>query len=131
VIGNFRPSRGLKPRHKNSRWCEDRDGMSDRHLAALRKCPCVACLAVGKSTVHHLKSGTKERGMSVRSTDKFGVPLCMADHEAVERAGTRNEVKLFQSWGVEDPHALALALWGAACDVPKMMKIVIEHRGMK
>lgn len=126
-IGNFRPTRGLKPKHQNSRWRDDRDGMSEKHLAAVRKCPCAACLKVPAGTVHHLKSGTGERGMSVRSTDKWGVPLCMVHHEEIERAGTRNEVRTFQAWGIADVHALALALWGAACDAPKMTRIVIEH----
>lgn len=129
MFGNFRQSRGLKEPRKNSRWREDRDGMSDKHCAAIRKCPCAACLKVPAGTIHHLKSNTGERGMSVRSTDKWGVPLCMVHHEDIERAGTRNEVKTFRAWGIADPHALALALWGAACDVPKMTKIVIEHRG--
>lgn len=126
-LANFRQSRGLKAKRKNSRWREDRDGMSEKHLAAIRKCPCAACLKTPAGTVHHLKSGTGERGMSVRSTDKWGVPLCMDHHEEIERAGTRNEQKTFQGWGIFDVHALALALWGAARDVPKMTRIVIEH----
>lgn len=78
--------------------------------------------------MHHLKSHTKERGMAVRSTDKWGVPLCFKCHQEIENAGTKNEVRTFKSWGIEDVHALALALWSTAGDVSKMVKIIIEHR---
>jgi hypothetical protein len=128
-LANFRPSRGLKPKRQNSRWRDQREGMDDKHLAALRKAPCCSCLKTPAGTVHHLKSQTKERGISVRSTDRWGVPLCFRCHQEIENAGTKREIKTFQGWGIADVHALALALWGTAGDVSKMVRIIIEHRG--
>lgn len=125
ILANFKSPKAKK--HKNSRWREDRLGMSEKHLAAIRKLPCTICLRVPAGTVHHLKSETGERGMSVRSTDQWGVPLCMIHHEEVERAGTRNEVNYFGQVNV-DPHALAKALWKISPNLPMMTKVVAEHR---
>lgn len=129
VIGNFKLTRGLRAKHKNSSWREDRNGMSDEHCAAVRKAPCCGCLKLPAGTIHHLK-GAGERGMAVRAPDKYGVPLCARCHDEIERAGTKREFETFQAWGIRDVHALAGALWGAACDVPKMIKIVIANKGI-
>lgn len=129
VLGNFRTTRGVKPKRQNSKWRNNRPGMSVDHCKAIRQAPCCACLHVPAGTIHHLKSQTGERGASVRSTDRWGVPLCFRCHQEIERAGTKNEVKTFQAWGIADVHALALALWGTAGNVSKMVKIIIEHRG--
>jgi hypothetical protein len=125
VIGNFKPPKAKK--HKNSRWRQDRPGMSDKHLAAVRKLPCTICLKMPAGTVHHLKSNTGERGMSVRSTDQWGVPMCMIHHEEVERAGTKNEVAYFGQVNL-DPHELAQALWKIGPDLSMMTKVFVAHR---
>lgn len=124
VFGNFRTR---KPKEKKARKADSRPGMSEKHCALIRKLPCCACGRIPAGTIHHLKSGTGERGVGLRSTDKWGTPLCLAHHEEIERAGTRNEVSTFGKWGI-DPHDLAIALWAATGDLPKMTKIVIAHR---
>ncbi len=123
VIGNFKT--GKKP--KNSKWRKERPGMSEPHLALVRKLPCTVCLSMPAGTVHHLKSETGERGMGVRSTDQWGVPMCMIHHEEVERAGTKKEVAYFKKVKV-NPHELAKALWRASGDLPKMTLLVLDHR---
>ena len=64
----------------------------------------------------------------LRAEDRYAVGLCRTDHEAVERAGTRNEIKMFLDVGI-DLHLLIADLWGATGDLPKMVKILIAHRG--
>lgn len=125
VLGNFR-KRGLRAK-RVSTWRDKRPGMSEDHCVMVRKLPCAACLRVPAGTVHHIKSGTNERGMGVRSTDKWGVPMCMHHHDEIERAGTRNEVAKFQSWGIDDVHELAVSLWQATGNLAQMTKIVIAH----
>jgi len=129
VLGNFRSI--VKPKHQNSRFREDREGMDDDHAANIRKLPCCACLRVPCGTIHHLKAGTGERGMSVRSTDKWGTPLCLTCHDSVERAGTRKETAWFADNVGCDPLELATALWSNRGDVPRMTKIVLAHRTVK
>lgn len=129
VLANFR-QRGLKPRKRNSDWREKRPGMSEKHCANIRKLPCLACGKRPAGTIHHLKSHTQERGMSVRSTDKWGVPLCPIHHEEIEKAGTRREVDTFKRWGIEDVHAVAVSLWSAA-DINAMLRIVLSNKGEK
>lgn len=124
VLGNFK-NRGPKEKHKNSRWREDRDGMSPTHLDLIRKLPC--CITKGHGgEAHHLKSGTGERGMSVRSSDKWAVPLEHNTHMEVEAAGTKNERTWFLERGI-DPHELARALWSNTGNLEAMRKVLETH----
>jgi len=127
VLGNFRPL-ARKPR-KKSTWRERRQGMSADHIACIRKLPCCVCLKQGPSEAHHLKAGTGERGMSVRSTDRHTVPVCRVHHDAVERIGTRNEVAWFREHGGFDCAELAATLWSNTGDVSAMLKVLMVHRG--
>lgn len=129
VLGNFRSI--VKPKRKNSKWRDERDGMDEGHLVNIRKLPCVVCLRVPGGEAHHLKHATGERGMSVRSTDKWTVPLCRVHHDEVERAGTRNEAKYFAENAGCDPLELATALWSNKGDAGRMTKVVLAQRGLK
>jgi len=66
----------------------------------------------------------------MRAEDRYAVGLCRADHEMVERAGTRNEMKIFKEVGI-DLHLLVGDLWGVRGDLPKMIKVLMAHRGSK
>ena len=125
VLGNFR-KRGAKKPHKNSQTYKDRPGMSEAHLALIRKLPCCISGKMPGGEAHHLKSGTGERGMGLRSTDRWAVPMAHDPHMEVERIGSRNELTWFQAHGI-DPVVLAQDLWAATGDLPKMTRIVIAH----
>lgn len=127
AIGNFKPPRKERG-HKQSDAQQRRPGMSEAHCEAIRKLPCAACLRIPAGEIHHLKQDTKTRGMGIRSTDRFGVPLCRTHHEEVERAGTKNEDKKFQSWGIPDVLDLAAGLWAASPDVGKMTKVLMANK---
>ena len=128
LLGNFKV-RSMREKHQSKNY-KDRPGMSEKHCAAIRQLPCCACLVKPAGTIHHLKSGTGERGMGLRSTDRWGVPMCFAHHEDIERAGTKREVAVFGEWGI-DPHELARDLWQSSPDVEKMSRIVHAHRGKR
>lgn len=113
----------MRPGRKRDR----RGGMSRKHLANLRHQPCVACFKEPAGTVHHLKSETGERGMGLRSTDKWGLPMCPICHEDIERSGTKNERAVFLGWGV-DPHALAAQLWDVRDEPYRMKGLIMRHR---
>lgn len=126
VLANFRV-RGAKKPHRNSERYKQRPGMSEQHLALVRKLPCCGCGRRPGGQPHHLKSGTGERGTGLRSTDRWTVPVCFDCHETVERAGTRQEVATFAKWGI-DPHVLAQDLWAATGEIGRMNAIVAAHR---
>ena len=129
VYGNFK-KKGLakiKAKSGNSKWREDRPGMSEAHLALIRQMPCVECLKIPCGEAHHLKANTGERGMAVRSTDRHALPLCHEHHMAVEAVGAKRETKYFQDLGF-DPIELAQDLWSATGDLPKMVRILTAHR---
>ena len=82
MFGNFK-DRSWRKRGKNSRFRQDRPGMSDAHLKRIRDLPCVICGWAPPSQAHHLVSGPakSERGMSIRATDRRAIPLCGSCHE--------------------------------------------------
>lgn len=128
ILGNFKPPKGYaREKRTNSKNYKSRPGMSDKHLDLIRGLPCSVCLVPPRSEAHHLKQGTGERGMGLRSTDKHAVPLCNEHHHEVEHAGSRNERDWFRSFGI-DALGLALALWAASGDLDQMKRIVEAHQ---
>lgn len=126
VLGNFKVKDYSK--HKNSENYKKRPGMSEEHLALIRRMPCAASLVMPGGQAHHIKSSTGERGMGIRSTDKWAVPLCHDKHMEVERIGSRNEVSWFRDHGIEDVRELAEALWANTGDLPRMIAVLMAHR---
>ena len=131
LLDNQRPS--LKDRMKKKPSAQERrEGNSAKHLACIRQMPCAACLTVNlRNDPHHLKSlaAGHERGVGMKATDKWVVPLCRSCHESVERAGTRNEVSWFKDRKIAEPHELALALFKASGKLGLMVRILMAHRG--
>ena len=128
VFGNFKPARRERMKPKKSA-AEKRPGMSEKHLALIRQMPCCVSLKMPAGEAHHIKSGTGERGMGLRSTDRWALPLSHDKHMELERLGSRNEVKWFQQHGIEDPHELAAALWANTGDLSRMVAVLMAHRG--
>jgi len=116
-----------KPKEKKKSAAEKREGMSEKHLALIRQLPCCVCGRAG-GEAHHCKYGTGERGMGLRSTDKFAIPLCNEDHiNGVERVGSRNEHAWFVKRGV-NPLDLAAGLWSVTGDLETMKRVLAAHR---
>lgn len=103
-----------------------RAGMDPKHLEFIRRLPCCIC-GYEPVEAHHLKFGTGERGMGMRSTDKWAVPLCHEHHiNGVERFGSKMEASWFKAKGV-NPLNLAKDLWGATGDIEAMWKIINDQ----
>lgn len=131
VLANFKPSKTerLKEKRTHKTAYERREGNSKMHKKAIQACPCCVCGAVAPSEPHHLKQGTGERGTSMRSTDKYLLPLCHEDHiNGVEKVSSARETSWFKAHGIDEPLDLAAALYAASPDVAKMTKIIIAHR---
>lgn len=128
VYGNFKKTGLDKPKHQNSRWKEDREGMSERHLRLIRQLPCLTCGTIPAGEAHHLKC-TGDRGMSVRSRDKHTIPHCHTCHMDIESRGAKNEVAYYGAIGAGiDPLALAEALWDSSGDLAAMTRVFIAHK---
>jgi hypothetical protein len=114
----------------------EREGNSAAYLAAIRQLPCCACGAPSPSDAHHLKAGTGERGMAMKATDRYAVPLCRGPEGChtgvggVESVGSKNETAWFAVRGVK-PLLLAARLWAswtARKDVSELRRIVASHQ---
>lgn len=91
-----------------------REGMSALHLVHIRLLPCLICGEGGKwmtSDPHHLMRllppDPGKRGMSLKSADRWTVPVCRKHHLEVTDA---NDDEWFAARGI-DARAVAAALW--------------------
>jgi hypothetical protein len=127
-LANFRPPLRDRVKVKPSAQ-QRREGNCEKHLALIRQLPCCVTGRAGPNDPHHLKSGpaAKERGVGMRATDKWLVPLCRSAHDELERLGSRSEDAWFRAHGIADVVELAAALWHGTGDVERMTRIVQSH----
>lgn len=124
-----RSTKPIRARNPN-RSADRREGMSPRHLALVRLLPCLITGRPGPNDPHHIKSGPAkdERGVGLKSTDRWVVPLTREMHNAVEDLGSRREEEWFRAHGIEDVVAVAQDLWAARLDFERMLAIVWAHQ---
>jgi hypothetical protein len=130
VYGNFRPS--IKDRAKKHVSAQERrEGNSKDHLELVRQLPsCVSGIA-GPCDPHHLRSAAAlaERGVGMRATDRWTVPLLRVEHDELHRISSRLEGAWFAERGVDDVIELAAALWANTGDLERMWKVQQAHMG--
>lgn len=127
VLCNFRPIRKTKKQSVNSRRARRRPGNDPTHLENIRMLPCCVCGSRREIQAHHLKC-TGERGMGMKSPDKFALPLCAIPcHHEVERIGSRNEENWFLEKAGFDCLELATVLWSNRGNVTAMLKVLLAH----
>lgn len=127
TVGNFKPPRS-KRGHKQSTAIADRPGNSEAHLACIRQLPCVCCGVLSERNDPHHLLGTNERGMGLRSTDRWTVPVCRSHHDELHRIGTKGETKFFNGFGIIAVVDLAAALWMVTGDIEKMKRVILANR---
>jgi hypothetical protein len=84
------------------------------YLAYVRGLPCLIC-GYPRSDPAHLRSaarqyGKRQCGMGEKPDDRWVLPLCRHHHDEQHR---HNELQWWASYGIPDPHALAIALYAA------------------
>jgi hypothetical protein len=130
LLNNLRPNRFAKlDLRRSPQRASRRPGMSAAHLEAIRQLPCSLCEERRGIQSHHLKSGpaARERGIGMKATDRWAVPLCIDHHAEVERLGSRREREWFLRWAI-DPHLLAQALWNAKGEPVRMDFVLRAHK---
>jgi hypothetical protein len=130
VYGDFRVRRSKQPKEPSSR--SERPGNSEHHLFLIRQMPCSVCLVSRPTAIidpHHLRGGeaAAERGVGMRASDKWAVPLCRMHHDALHRISSRREKQWFYDGGI-DPYDLAVALWVSTGDIDRMNLILLTQR---
>ena len=95
--------------------------MDAKHIEMIRTLP--SCISgLNPCEAHHLKI-KQERGVGLRATDRWAVPLTHKEHMELERFGSRKEEEWFKSRNVRC-YELANALWGARGFRDIMLKIL-------
>ncbi|MBM4073869.1 MAG: DUF968 domain-containing protein [Planctomycetes bacterium] len=102
-----------------------REGESPKHRRNVAALGCVLC---GRAAdPHHLMGLDKGRGMGMRNTDRWAIPICRKHHDEAHAAGD-DEAYLAQH-GV-DARALASSLWASRDDVEGMRRVVFRFHQM-
>ena len=130
-LANFRPDRFAKnagPQPWRTRR-ELRVGNSNAHLDLIRQLPCTLCERHGESDPHHLRfrAAAKERGVGMKATDRWSVPVCRRCHDEIHALGSRREEGLFRERGF-NALALAHALWANTGALPRMNRVLLAHK---
>lgn len=123
--GNFKePKNPNKKREQKA--AEKRPGMSPEHLAKIRQLP--SCISgKGPCDPHHLLI-KRERGVGLRATDRWTVPLTRHEHDELHRKvhNEKQEEAWFKERGI-DCYELADALWHSNHDLESMQKVFVAH----
>jgi hypothetical protein len=99
-----------------------RDGMDRNHVANVGDCPCCVCGTVSGVHAHHLlRSG--ERGMALKSPDKYCIPLCALHHQELHDAGDEDGYLARRDI---DGRALAAALWAERGNLEGMIRVTLR-----
>ena len=126
LIGNFKPRKN--PNKKlEPKAASKRPGMDRAHLAMIRTLP--SCIS-GRQPCdpHHLRV-KGERGVGLKATDKWAVPLTRDEHDEVHKVGSRKEEAWFAARGISNCYELASALWAAGKSRDLMLRVLEAHRG--
>lgn len=130
VYGNFRPSLSERSK-KHVSAQERREGNSAAHLALIRQLPSCVSGSLGPCDPHHLRSGAAlaERGVGMRATDRWAVPLLRIEHDELHRISSRLEEAWFRERGVGDVIELANAIYVNTGDLERMLRVLQAHVG--
>jgi hypothetical protein len=108
--GALKPSKiGSGPRidKRELTIAEERRYRDKQHLRFVASQPCIVC-GRQPSHAHHL-TFAQPRGLSIKVSDEFTVPLCAVHHDELHRSGF--EIKWWTDLMLE-PEPLAAELWG-------------------
>lgn len=124
------PKPAKRPKQR-ARRATRRQGMSAHHLVNVRKLPCACCKCTNESVeAHHLLDlddlAPAERGMALKSTDRWVIPLCRSHHDQLHYYGSGREKAFLFGMDVHGP-TLAAALWEARDNPQAMRRIVLQH----
>lgn len=129
VYGAFRdPSQRYPTKAQKDAKKALRAGMSAGHLFLIRQLWC--CVGHKRPVdAHHLQGGPcrKDRGLGLKSADKWALPLDHDLHMLLHSRGSRNEYDFFWEHRI-DPYALAAALWAATGDIGRMSRVLTAHQ---
>ena len=126
IIQQIGPRFKAAPSRHRNRQHKPRTGNSSKHLANGRLLRCCITTAPAPSDPHHLKQDTFERGMAMRSSDRWAIPMSRVAHNAIEHEASLNEIRWFAERGI-DCLQFARDLWAARDDFAKMNLVWGRH----
>lgn len=119
-----------KPPPQRKKAAQRRPGMDDEHRKRIKQLWCCVCGYPPMVDPHHLKKGTGERGMAIKSTDRWAIPLCQDCHHEIESIGSGRELQWLDGHGINGLE-LAKELWSARASLEAMELALKRHREMR
>jgi len=114
------------PNRKRVSTASKRPGMDPDYLEKIRRLPSCISWKI-PCEAHHLRV-KGERGVGLKSTDRWAVPLTAEEHRDVHTVGSRREAVWFKDRGI-DCYALCYALWANRYSEESMRLVLAAHRG--
>ena len=123
---HFVRTRSFRPEGPGQRQPRERD---NRHLAFIRRLPCVACGIAGPCDAAHLRAGDitigkRHIGKAEKPSDRWTTPLCRDCHTK-QHSGA--ELTFWSALGI-DPFDLCQALFAVSGDTAAGEQIIFNHR---
>lgn len=105
--------------------------VSGKHLALVRRCPCLGCDNDPARVAAHLRmtvAGKSMAGVGAKPDDRYALPLCAACHTDGPKAQHFiGEPAFWRALGL-DPHAIADELATASPNIEAMRTVVFKAR---
>ncbi len=99
-----------------------REGDSRDHLDFIKSLPCLVCGSRHNVDPHHLlKADDLPKGMGRRNLDRYAIPLCRRDHDALHAKG--DEAAYFASKQI-DYRSIPGFLWAISGDQEQGERII-------
>ena len=119
---------GEPKKRKPVKVARDRD---DKHLAAVRKCPCLSCDQDPAGEAAHVRMsapGKTITGIGIKPDDKYSLPLCHGCHVANPTA--QHNVGEIPFWGALglDPLVICERLYAVSPDIEAMRDVIFKAR---
>jgi len=95
--------------------------MDKKHLANIRMLPSCVSLRT-PCEAHHLRI-KDERGVGMKATDRWAVPLTRDEHWLIHEIGSRMEEQWFYERGI-DIIDIANRLWAARGNIDAMRRVI-------
>jgi|GEM_PF-988658 len=115
-------SRSFRPEGPGQRQPRERD---NKHLAFIRRLPCVGCRTTAPCDAAHLRAGDlsigkRPTGKAEKPSDRWTTPLCRTCHD---RQHSGAELAFWQALGI-DPFDLCQALYAVSGDTTAAEQII-------
>jgi hypothetical protein len=95
-----------------------------KHLDNVRKLPSILSHRT-PCEAHHLRFAI-ERGVGLKATDRWVIPLTLDEHREIHTVGGKLEEEWLVERGLLNPYEIAVKLWANRGDLEAMRRVILN-----